>query len=118
MNYIEIIEIVMLITEENIFPHPGRGGFGKVYQAVNKLDKMEYALKRIPLPRHTDKEISKTIMEVNLFHSLVFLIYKYLTLLHMWNTDEDISKIIILPRLGISPRSLLSFSTRPEHVLS
>lgn len=45
----------------------GRGGFGSVYLARNKLDQRLYAIKKIPLPStQNDTEEKKILREVNL----------------------------------------------------
>lgn len=50
----------------------GRGGFGRVFSAVHKLDNQRYAVKRIPIPERKSQEraIERVLREVQVLSAL------------------------------------------------
>ncbi|OIR57272.1 MAG: PEK/GCN2 protein kinase [Amphiamblys sp. WSBS2006] len=53
-----------LTTDNEVLGVLGRGGFGKVFKARNKLDGMVYAIKQVPLHTKRNKQIPNILKEV------------------------------------------------------
>ncbi|CAD5221887.1 unnamed protein product [Bursaphelenchus xylophilus] len=60
-----------LVKEYNVLGFLGKGGFGQVFLARNKLDSNDYAIKRINLTGIPKKQVEKIINEVAVFSKLI-----------------------------------------------
>ena len=67
----------------------GKGGFGSVYKAFHKVEKREFALKRVAMASCDKKEAKKTIKEVALLSCLHH--HHVVRYYQCWMEDSDVS---------------------------
>ncbi|CAD5215918.1 unnamed protein product [Bursaphelenchus okinawaensis] len=60
-----------LVKEYNVLGFLGKGAFGQVFLARNKLDSNDYAIKRINLTGFPKKHVEKIVNEVAVFSKLI-----------------------------------------------